>query len=345
MKIALLGVGSIGTIIGALLSKAGLDVTLIDTNKAHLEAMKKNGARVTGKMELTSKVKACSPDEVKDTYDLVIYTVKSTYDAKALPQMMPHLGKNSSLITLQNGIPEEKVASWVGRDRVLGGAVSWGAIWLSPGVSELTAPPDKMVYDIGELDGKLTDRVRMVKDVLDKAGDAVITENLMGIRWTKLMVNASFSGISAALGCTYGDILDNDRALTAAMYIVLESILTSRAAGVKMEPMQGVDPLIVLDILAKQGVQKVKDVLQMIFSANRPLKASMLQDLEKNLPCEIDSINGHLSDVSAKINFPTPVNDQITAIIRDIQAGKKKLAFSNVDGIKLPEVDHYLKLI
>lgn len=345
MKIALLGAGSIGTIIGAMLSKAGLDVTLIDTNKAHLEAMKKDGARVTGKMELNCKVKACSPDEVKDTYDLVIYTVKSTFDSKAIPGILPHLDKKSTFITLQNGIPEEKVASLVGRERVLGGAVGWGAIWLSPGVSELTAPPDKMTYDIGELDGKLTDRVKMVKDVLDKAGDAIITENLVGIRWTKLMVNASFSGISAALGCTYGDILDNDRALTAAMYIVFESILTARAAGVKMETMQGVDPLIILDILSKQGAQKVKDVLQMVFGGNRPLKASMLQDLEKGLPCEVDSINGHLSDVSTKINFPTPVNDQTTAIIRDIQAGKKKLAFSNVDGIKLPEVDHYLKLV
>ena len=344
MKIAILGAGSLGTIIGAMLSKAGLDVCLIDTNKAHLEALNKNGARVTGGVELTSTVKACSPGEMKGVYDLVIYTVKSTFDDKALPGILPHLDKDSTFLTLQNGIPEEKVASFIGRERVLGGAVGWGAIWLSPGVSELTCAPDKMTYDIGELDGKITDRIKKVKEVLDKAGTAIITQNLAGIRWTKLMVNASFSGISAALGCTYGDILDDAKALTAGMDILLESILTARAAGVKMEPIQGVDPLVLLGIF-KESEQKLKDVINLAFGGNRPLKASMLQDLEKNLPCEVDSINGHLSDVSAKVGVPTPVNDQTTAIIRDIQAGKKKFVFSNLNDIKLPESDLYLKLI
>jgi 2-dehydropantoate 2-reductase len=345
MKIAILGAGSLGTIIGAMLSKAGLDVTLVDANKAHVEAMNKNGARVTGGTDLTSAVKACQPGDLDGTYDLVIYTVKSTFDDKALPQILPHLDKKGMLITLQNGIPEEKVASFVGRDRVLGGAVGWGAILLSPGVSELTCAPDKMTYDLGELDGTLSDRVKTVKDVLDKAGTAILTENLAGIRWTKLMVNTSFSGMSAALGCTYGDILDDDKALTAAMYIIFETILTARAAGVKMEAIQGVFPPMLLDIVATQGVPKMKELLAMVFGGNRPLKASMLQDLEKGLPCEIDSINGYLSDVSAKVGFPTPVNDQATAIIRDIQAGKKKHVFSNLDGMKLPEMDFYLKLI
>jgi 2-dehydropantoate 2-reductase len=344
MKTALLGAGSIGTIIGAMLAKAGLDVTLVDTNKAHLDALNKNGAKVTGGLDLCCPVKACAPEEMKGIFDLVIYTVKSTFDDMALPQVLPHLGKKSVFITLQNGIPEEKVASFVGRERVLGGAVGWGAIWQSPGVSELTAPPDKMTYDIGELDGSITKRVEQVKSVLDHAGTAIITQNLAGIRWTKLLANASFSGMSTVLGCSYGEILDNDNALTAALYIILETILTSRAAGVKREPMLGVNPLIILDIV-KDDIAKAKGVMNMVFGSNRALKASMLQDLEKGLPCEVESINGHLSAVSAKVGIPTPVNDAATAIIRDIQAGKKRLAFSNLDEMALPELDHYLKLI
>jgi 2-dehydropantoate 2-reductase len=344
MKIALVGAGSLGTIIGAMLSKEGLDVTLVDTNKATIDTLNKNGARVTGGLEISCGVKACSPEGMEGIYDLVIYTVKSTFDEKALPPVLRHLGKKSVFITLQNGIPEEKVASFIGRERVLGGAVGWGAIWQSPGVSELTSPPDKMTYDIGELDGSLTDRVQKVKSVLDHAGTAIITQNLAGIRWTKLLANASFSGMSTVLGSTYGGILDNEKALTAALFIILETILTSRAAGVKMEPMLGVDPLIILDIV-RQDMEKAKNVMNMVFGTSRSLKASMLQDLEKGLPCEVESINGYLSAISAKVGISTPVNDAVTAGIRAIQAGTKSFAFSNLEEIQLPELGLYLQVI
>jgi 2-dehydropantoate 2-reductase len=344
MRTAILGAGSIGTIIGAMLSREGLDVTLVDANRSHVDELNAGGARVVGSLDFRCGVKACPPEGMTGIYDLVIYTVKSTFDGKALPVVLPHIGEASTFITLQNGIPEEKVASFIGRERVLGGAVGWGATWQSPGTSELTSPLDKMTYDIGELDGTITGRLQGVKSVLDHAGTAIVTQNLAGIRWTKLLANASLSGMSAALGCSYGEILDNDRALTAALYIIIETILTSRAAGVTMEPMLGVNPLIILDIV-KQDIVKAKGVMNMVWGTSRNLKASMLQDLEKGLACEVESINGHLSAASARVGIPTPVNDAVTEMIRDIQAGRKKLAFSNLEDIELPGLETYLRII
>ena len=78
-------------------------------------------------------MRALTPDGMEGIYDLVVYLVKSTYDEQALPQILPHLGADSVLITLQNGVPEEKVASFIGRERTLGGAVMWSAELVSPG--------------------------------------------------------------------------------------------------------------------------------------------------------------------------------------------------------------------
>ena len=134
MRIALVGTGSLGTIIGALLTRAGEDIVLVDADRDHVTALNEKGATVTGHMELTVPVKAITPDAMDGFYDLAIYLVKSIYDDDALPGLLPHLSDDSGVLTLQNGIPEEKVASIVGRARTMGGAVGWAGILRGPGV-------------------------------------------------------------------------------------------------------------------------------------------------------------------------------------------------------------------
>jgi len=334
MRIALVGVGAMGTVIGALLTKNGEDIVLVDVNEPHIKALNEKGAKIVGHMDLTVPVKAMIPGEMEGIYGLIIYLVKTTYDDVALPEILPFLGTDSLVITLQNGVPEERVAAVVGRERTLGGAIGWGATFLAPGVSELTYEPVDMTYDIGEMDGSVTERVQAVKAVLDKAGEAHVSTNLAGTRWVKLMVNVSMSGLSTALDCTYGDILDDDKATIAAISISLETLHTAKALGITMEPMKGVDPNIMLDVV-KQSEENAVKVFRMIYERSRELVASMLQDLRRGIPCEVDTINGYLTAKSAEAGVPTPVNDKVTEIIRGIQDGKYPLSFDNLDMIEL----------
>ena len=163
MRAALMGAGSLGTIIGALVAKNGGDMTLIDANRAHVDALNKNGAHVIGKMELSHvPVKAITPDEMDGIYDLAILLAKQTYNDVALRQLLPHLGENSVVCTLQNGVPEESVGKIIGPERVVGGIVGWGATFRGPGISELTSDISAMRYEIGEVDGSKTDRKSVV---------------------------------------------------------------------------------------------------------------------------------------------------------------------------------------
>ncbi len=91
MRIALMGVGSLGTIIGAFLYKNGQEITLIDANKEHVDALNKNGATISGKIDMNVPVKAILPEEMEGKYDIVFYLVKQTYNEVALKQLLPHL--------------------------------------------------------------------------------------------------------------------------------------------------------------------------------------------------------------------------------------------------------------
>jgi 2-dehydropantoate 2-reductase len=338
MSITLMGAGSLGTIIGALTVKNGVDIVLIDANKEHVDALNKNGATVTGKMELNVPVRAITPDQMSGIYDVVLYVVKQPHNEVALKQLLPHLGEDSIVCTLQNGVPEDEVAAIVGRERTIGCTVGWGATWLSPGVSMLTSEPHKMSYDIGELDGKITDRVKKVAEILKLSAPTEVVTNLPGVRWTKLLVNATFSGMSAVLGCTYGEVMDNEKALGCVSHIANETLSVTAALGINLEPIQGHD-LRILSFRNKQEMKAKFPVYKMVWGPHRMLKASMLQDLEKGRKTEIGAINGVISDYGRTANVPTPVNDKVVEIVKGIEEGKYAYSFSTLDMFELPEVN------
>jgi len=337
MKLASLGVGSMGTITGALMTKNGYDVTLIDANKDHVDALNKNGATITGMMEVNVPVKAITPDQMEGTYDIVFYLVKQTNNEPALKTLVPHLHKDSIVCTLQNGVPEESVGTYVGREKVMGCAVGWGATWLRPGVTELTSETDKMTFDVGEPDGSVKERTRKVAGILECICPVVITENLTGVRWTKLLVNATMSGMSVSLGCTFGDILDNEKALTCVAHIGNETLKVAAKTGITMEPMQGVD----VNILAfnnKEELQSKLALFELVFRPHALLKASMLQDIEKGLKTEVNAINGVVCENGRKTGVPTPVNDTVVELVRGMEEGKYSAIFKNLDMFELPQV-------
>jgi len=337
MRAAIMGAGSLGTIAGALATLKGADVVLIDANKEHVKALNENGATITGKMELNVPVKAITPDQMEGVYDLVMYMVKQTHNETALKQLLPHLGPDSMVITLQNGVPEDAVAEIVGKERTLGATVGWGATWVKPGVSMLTSEPDKMTYELGEMDSTIKERTKKAAEFLSLSAHTEVVPNLPGIRWTKLLVNATFSGMSAVLGCTFGDVLDNEKALTCAAHIGNEAILIARARGIKMEPLQGHD-LSVLGFNNKAERASKFPYYKAIFGPHRALKASMLQDLEKGLKTEIDAINGVVSEWGKKLGVPTPICDKVVEIVKGCEAGKYTPGFHNLDMFEIPEI-------
>ncbi|MGF6905599.1 ketopantoate reductase family protein [Fusobacterium sp. PH5-44] len=339
MRAAILGAGSLGTIMGAVISKNGGDVILIDNNKSHVEELNKNGATVTGYMELNNiPVKAITPDQMEGIYDIVIVLLKQTANKSALPNLLSHLNENSVVCTLQNGIPEEMVAEIVGEDRTIGGTVGWGGGWVSPGVAQLFTRPDHMRIEIGSIDEKISEKVQRVEKFLKLAGDVEINTNLMGIRWSKLLMNSALSGMSAALGCTFGEIIDDDKAVVCAAYVADELIRVSEKKGINMEIIIPDCNFYDMKFDDKIGRDNTVKILREIYEVHRPQKASMLQDMEKNIPCEINYINGIVCENGEKYGIETPFNNKIVEIVKRFE--KKEYPFptmKNLDMFEIPK--------
>ena len=334
MRVAIMGVGSLGTIFGAYISKAGKEIDLIDVNKEHVDALNKRGATVIGKVLFNVPVTALTPDQMEGIYDLVFYMTKQTYNETALKQLLPHLGRDSVVCTLQNGLPEPAVAEIVGKERTIGCTVGWGATWIGAGVSELTSDTAHMEFDVGSIDGPVTDKVKLAQEYLQLMCPVNILTNLMGIRWSKLLANSTFSGMSTVLGCTFGDVMDDPRALRCVQYIANEVIHVAQANGVNMELFAGFDLVKLLKFENKEERDRTAEHYPKIFGPHRALKASMLQDLEKGRKCEIDAINGVVCDFGRKVGIPTPANDKVVEIVKGIESGKYKYTFSNVEMFK-----------
>ncbi|WP_046213173.1 ketopantoate reductase family protein [Paenibacillus wulumuqiensis] len=324
MRIAVLGAGSLGTIVGAYLSAGGMDVELIDTYEAHVDALNAKGARVVGTTEFSSTVKAILPQNKSGKYDLVLLLTKQLYNDSVLRELLPFLTEDSVVCSLQNGIPEQNVAAIVGEHRVIAGSVEFGATFMEPGVSRLTTEYTqfkKYAFQIGELNGEITDRIRQIQSVLEWVGGTHVSDNLVGTKWSKLLINNAFSGLSAALNGEYGDILDNEIGITSAVHIADETIKVGHANGIEFSKMSEFD-IASLELHSESDIPDLIRTLRMVMEPSRLLKASMLQDLEKKRKTEIRYINGVVPNMAADKGIATPFNDMVVHLVESAEAAQ-----------------------
>ena len=330
MRVAIYGAGSLGTILGAFISKAGVPIELINRNKAHVEALQAKGAQVVGTMNFNQPVVAYTPDQMSGEYDILFLMTKQQHNAEVVQMLKGFLASDGVLVTFQNGLPEMQIADVLGEDRVLGCTVAWGATMQSPGVCELTSEPDALSFSLGAVSEKKSKHFAKVKELLEKMGTVDVEENFLGTRWSKLLINAAFSGMSAVLGCTFGEAAGPKPSRRIVQKLIKECIDVCQVGGIRIEPVQGKDIVKLLNYTNALKRAFSFFIIPIAIRKHAKLKASMLQDLEKGKPTEVDAINGAVSEYGRKVGFPTPANDKVVEIIHRIERGELKPCFDNL---------------
>ena len=330
MRIAIYGAGSLGTILGAFITKAGVSIELINRNKAHIEALKSKGAQVVGTMNFTQPVVAYTPDEMSGTYDILFLMTKQQHNAEVVQMLKGFLAPDGVLVTFQNGLPEVQIAEVLGEERVLGCTVAWGATLQSPGVCELTSEPDALSFSLGSISKQRNQHFDKVKELLEMMGTVEVEENFLGTRWSKLLINAAFSGMSAVLGCTFGEAAGPKESRRIVQALIKECIDVCQVGGIRIEPVQGKDIVKLLNYTNALKRAFSFFIIPIAIRKHAKLKASMLQDLEKGKLTEVDAINGAVSEYGRKVGFPTPMNDKVVEIIHRIEQGELKPSFDNL---------------
>ena len=330
MRVAIYGAGSLGTILGAYITKAGEKIDLINRNKAHVEALQTKGAQVVGTVQFTQPVVAYTPAEMSGQYDIIFLMTKQQHNTEVVTMLKDFLAPDGVLVTLQNGLPEVQIAEILGEEHVLGCTVAWGATLQGPGVCELTSSPDALSFSLGAISAKPNKHFAKVKELLELMGTVDVEENFLGTRWSKLLINASFSGMSAVLGCTFGEAAQPRASRRIVQALIKECIDVCSVGGIRIEPVQGKDIVKLLDY--KSDLKKAISffIIPIAIRKHAKLKASMLQDIEKGKLTEVDAINGAVSDYGRKVGCPTPINDRVVEIIHRIERGELKPSAENL---------------
>ena len=324
MKVAIYGAGSLGTILGAYLTKNGVDVDLITRNKAHVDALNKDGAKVIGTIEFVQPVKAMTPDEMTEKYDIIFLLTKQLENKKTAEFLKSYMAEGGVLCTLQNGLPEYELIEVLGKDKVCGATVGWGATLEGAGVSRLTSSTESLTFGIGHMDGFDDKKLESVISVLEKMCKVEREENFIGVRWTKLMINSVFSGMGTVIGGTFGDVTKIKQARNIAQYALNECVDVGHAMGVDFATIQGFD--VVKLLYFKNGFKKAiaSLIMPIAMKKHKDIEPSMLQDIKHGKRCEIDAINGQVCKYGKIKGISTPYNDMIVKIIKGYEDGKGK---------------------
>jgi 2-dehydropantoate 2-reductase len=332
MEIAVYGAGAMGTVLGAFLYRAGYAPDLISRDQAHITALKTAGAKIGGMVSFSvppfngaeGRGRALLPAELGKKYDIIFLLTKQTDNAVTAPALNLFLAAGAVVCAMQNGIPEPALAAMFGEDKVLGCICVWGADKPSPGMVELSSSAGSMRFVLGGIGSYSRPMLNTVREILEKVCPVTVKENFLGARWSKLLINAAFSGLSAVTGYSFGAIAADRRLENYALHIIKECIEVCRAAGIAIEPVQDKFPARFLYFKSPLKQFMLSLVMPFAMRNHRAIKSGMLRDLERGRPCEIETINGEVCRTGRKYNVPTPYNDRIVATVHAIERGGRK---------------------
>ncbi|MFB6311602.1 MAG: ketopantoate reductase family protein [Salinirussus sp.] len=286
MRIVVLGAGSLGSLIGGILTRAA-DVHLVGRDP-HMSAITADGLRLTGAIQRT--VHPTAGTSLPETTDIAVVTVKS-YDTKAAAQQLARCDIDGAL-SLSNGLDNEATLSTHLDCPVLAGTCTYGARLRDPGVVECTGLGEIALGPDGGGTSALADAVGQV---FSEAGlETIVATDMPRRQWRKLAVNAGINPTTALARVENGALLDGPLGGTARA-AAREAGRVARNTGVDLEPAAATDAMV--DVARKTA-------------ANR---SSMLQDVEAKRRTEVDAINGA---VVRRADEPTPVNRTLTALVR-----------------------------
>jgi 2-dehydropantoate 2-reductase len=298
MKIAIMGSGGIGGYYGAMLQNGGADVTFI-ARGAQLEALARSGIAVEGvKPVQLSKVKATDDPSSIGKVDMIIFSVKLRDTESAARQLLPIIGPETGLISLQNGVQkDDMLAPIVGREHLIGGAAYIGVSVVRPGVIRKAGVMERLVF--GEFDNKVSARAQAFLEAC-KAGDlkAEVSTDIKLELWQKFVQLVAMSSVTAAMRSTIGPIRSNPLTRQFAHDIMKEVVAVGRAHGVGLA-----------ENFADTRIAAVEGMAP-------EMQASMALDLQLGRPLELPWLAGAVVDLGAEKGVPTPC----CRAVRDILA-------------------------
>lgn len=305
-KIAIIGAGPSGGILGSFLAKKNLNVTLVDIWEAHMEAIQKYGLQIIGAATITTQFDAdhlkLSVSELKDTdVNLVIISVKTPYLARVVQDLKQVISKDTDVVSHQNGFGTEQVlAEAFGEENAFRNVINYAGNVLRPGIIDMTFfnPPNY----VGAFSPKSQDKARAIAELI--SSDDFPTEFVEDIQpevWKKVILNAALAPVCAITGQTMREAMEFEDTNSIASEIIKEGIAVTKALGISFGA-------------------NFHDICMGYLSKGGHHKPSMLIDIENRSPTEIAFINGKIVEIGKQHNIPVPYNEATVTYVRALES-------------------------
>lgn len=329
MRIAVIGAGAVGSVLGSLLWRAGEDVVLVG-RAAHVAAIRAAGLSVEGVLG-GFRAMVHSEEQLTTRPQLALLTVKTQDIVAALRENAAML-ETVPIVVLQNSLRgEELAATVVCADQLVSAVVALHAQYLVPGHVVLIHSEGLL---IGRPSGDNDEVIEWVRHVLDKAVPTSITANIRGARWTKLIVNLS-NVLPALCDVSLMEVYKDPFLRQLSVELMREGIAIAERAGIRLESIPGTSvPLVTLIPhlpAALAGVLVARGAA--VMETHGPVKGSMWQSVARGRPTEVEYLNGEVVRTGKELHVSTPLNEFVVMLMQRAASERRYFSVREIEDL------------
>jgi 2-dehydropantoate 2-reductase len=216
-------------------------------------------------------------------------------------------GGIAAFVSMGNGLIQDRMEGIVGEGNLLACIVEWGGSNVGPG----RLVRDSLGgYMVGELDGTISERAKTLAAALEPVGATRVTDNVRGMIWSKLLINSTFTGLSAVSGLRYGGV--GEQGPDAVFALWAEGVAVGDAQGLSLERIHDVEA-------HEFGPEGLATMMHHMYN----VRPSMLQDLDAGRDTEVDVVNGGVAGKGRELGIATPCNDAVVELVHSMERGER----------------------
>lgn len=337
MKITVWGAGAIGGVIGAYLARAGEDISFIDIDEEHVKAMNENGLMIeTLEGDFTIPVKAMTVEEFHksgELLDVVFLAVKAQHTEQAVRELRGNLQEGSAVVSLQNGLCEEEISALIGKERTIGSFVNLFADYIRPGVIQYGGVGS--LY-LGELDGSVTPRLKVLHEKFLHWGNAQITGNIWGYLWGKLAYTATLAA-TALVDETMADVIDPKENREMFVDLAGETLAVAHKLNIKPEGFDDWEPSLLypVDAVEWEKLHAQFDRLVLRLRSYKKVKSGIWRDLAvRKRKTEVPTHLNPVIQAGKRLGVDMALTERVVGMIQDIEEDRRDMTWNNIEELK-----------
>ena len=302
----------------------------VDQARDHVQAMNETGLRINGPVtQFSVPATAIHPSDLQGRFPLVFLCVKAHHTREALSQIRPHLAIEGAVVSIQNGLCELEIAEALGEERTVGAFVNFGADYLEPG---LIHRGNRGAVVVGELDGRLSQRIEAVFDLLRVfEPNTVLSENILGFLWGKLAY-AALLFATALTDDPIADVLAGSEYRSLLVSLAREPVAVALERGVSLEPFDGFDTGAFHPDAPGGAAERSMDDLVAFNRRSAKTHSGIWRDLAvRKRPTEVDAQLGMVERLGEEAGVGTPLTTGVVKQIHEIEAGVREMSPGNLE--------------